>query len=147
MFQWRSSARRIIVSIVVAALAGVLVITILDGFAAEYPLRLFQGIAIGVAAAGLLLLFAAYLITRIGDYHEPADEEAFEVLVRRSERLARENLAAEPTEGEFLELDPYDRADFEELIREDLDDLPDLLIKALDHVTVIVSDQGLRNGA
>ena len=45
----------------------------------------------------------------------------------RSERLARENLAAEPDEGEFMELDPYDPVDFEELVREALDDLPDLL--------------------
>ena len=28
----------------------------------------------------------------------------------RSEELARENLAVEPDEGEFLELDPYDPA-------------------------------------
>ena len=48
--------------------------------------------------------------------------------MRRSERLARENLAAEPDEHEFMELDPRNPADFEELVREALDDLPDLLI-------------------
>ena len=52
----------------------------------------------------------------------------------RSERLARENLAAEPDEGEFMELDPYNPEDFEELVRDALDDLPDLLLKALDRV-------------
>src|SRR5919109_31674 len=53
-------------------------------------------------------------------------------LIVMAEALARENLAAEPDEGEFLELDPYDRDDFETLVQEALDDLPDLLIKALD---------------
>ena len=60
----------------------------------------------------------------------------------RSEELARENLAAEPDEGEFLELDPYNPVDFDALVREALDDLPDLLIKALDRVPVVVSDKG-----
>ena len=31
----------------------------------------------------------------------------------RSEELARENLAAEPDEGEFLDLDPFNPDDFE----------------------------------
>jgi predicted Zn-dependent protease with MMP-like domain len=67
--------------------------------------------------------------------------------VRRSERLARDGLAAEPDEGEFLTLDPFDPDDFEELVRQALDDLPDLLIRALDHVAVVISDQGRRHGA
>ena len=75
------------------------------------------------------------------------DEEAFERLVIRAEELARDNLAVEPDEGEFLELDPYDREDFDTLVREALDDLPDLLIKALDRVPVVVSDKGRQAGA
>ena len=67
--------------------------------------------------------------------------------MRRSERLARENLAAEPDEDEFLELDPRNPRDFEELVREALDDLPDLLLKALDHVAVVISDKGRRHRA
>ncbi len=60
----------------------------------------------------------------------------------RSERLARENLAAEPDEGEFMELDPFNPDDFETLVQEALDDLPDLLIKALERVPVVISDKG-----
>ena len=60
----------------------------------------------------------------------------------RAEALARENLAPEPDEGEFLELDPFDREDFETLVREALDDLPDLLIRALERVPVVISDKG-----
>ena len=66
---------------------------------------------------------------RLADYSEPADEEEFELLVRRSEQLARENLAAEPDEAEFMALDPRNPGDFEELVREALDDLPDLLLR------------------
>jgi predicted Zn-dependent protease with MMP-like domain len=66
-------------------------------------------------------------------------------MVQRSERLARDGTAAEPDEGEFLDLDPYDDEDFEELVRDALDDLPDLLQQALDrNVAVVISDGGRR---
>jgi predicted Zn-dependent protease with MMP-like domain len=67
--------------------------------------------------------------------------------VRRSERLARDGLAADPDEGEFMELDPLDDQDFEELVRDALDDLPDLLRNALEHVAVVISDQGRKHRA
>jgi predicted Zn-dependent protease with MMP-like domain len=97
-----------------------------------------------------IVVFAAIMATvtgRLANYTSPADEEEFEELVRRSERLARENLAAEPDEGDFLELDPRNPDDFEELVRQALDDLPDLLLKALDHVAVVISDKGRRHRA
>ena len=50
-------------------------------------------------------------------------------------------------EADFLERDPYDPHDFEELVREALDDLPDLLLKSLDHVAVVISDKGRRHRA
>src|SRR5215211_6327232 len=43
--------------------------------------------------------------------------------------------------------DPADDAEFEELVREALDDLPDLLLQALEHVAVVISDKGRRNRA
>jgi predicted Zn-dependent protease with MMP-like domain len=87
-------------------------------------------------------------VTRLGDYRHPRGEAEFEMLVRRSERLARENLAAEPDESDFLELDPHDPEEFEELVRDALDDLPDLLRSALDrNVAVIISDKGRRHHA
>ena len=93
----------------------------------------------GAATAGI---FIGLIVARMANYQDPEDEAEFEKLVIRSERLARENLAAEPDEGEFLELDPYDPVDFEELVRDALDDLPDLLHKALDRVPVVISDKG-----
>jgi hypothetical protein len=61
---------------------------------------------------------------RMADWQEPADEEEFERVVQRAERLAREGTYAEPDETEFMDLDPYDDHDFEELVRDALDDLP-----------------------
>ena len=139
--------RRISASALFCLCLAILIITIFRGLAPDYPLRLFQGIATVVAALGLLGVAMAAITTRLSDYHEPADEEEFELLVRQSERLARENLAAEPDEEEFLTLDPRKPDDFEELVREALDDLPDLLRKALDHVPVVISDKGRQHRA
>jgi predicted Zn-dependent protease with MMP-like domain len=86
-------------------------------------------------------------VAKLADYRDPESEAEFERLVLRSEELARENLAAEPGEGEFAELDPFNRDDFATLVREALDDLPDLLLRALDHVPVVISDKGRRHRA
>jgi predicted Zn-dependent protease with MMP-like domain len=139
--------RRIAAAALLALGVGVLVITAARGLSNELPLRLVQVAAIAGGAATVLAVVVALISGRLADYREPADEEAFERLVRRSERLARENLAAEPDEEEFLALDPDDPEDFAELVRQALDDLPDLLIKALDHVAVVISDQGRRHRA
>jgi predicted Zn-dependent protease with MMP-like domain len=139
--------RRIAASALFCLCLAVLVITVFRGLAPDYPLRLFQGIATAVAGLGLLGMVLAAVTTRLADYQEPADEEEFELLVRRTEQLARENLAAEPDEQDFLTLDPRKPDDFEELVREALDDLPDLLRKALDHVPVVISDKGRRHRA
>ena len=105
------------------------------------PRRGAQVVAIPVAAVGVLGIVMGLITGRLAHYTDPEDEDEFELIVRRSERLARENLAAEPEESEFMELDPYDPRDFEELVRDALDDLPDILRAALDHVAVIISDQ------
>ena len=139
--------KRVLASSTFCLCVAVLVVTVANGFTATYPLRFFQGIMSAVAVAGLLGMVIAAITTRMGHYTDPEDEDEFERLVVRSERLARENLAAEPDEEEFLELDPRSPADFEELVREALDDLPDLLRDALHHVAVVVSDKGRRHGA
>lgn len=140
--------RRIILASTVSLCIAVLVVSVLQGLPPTYPMRLIQG---AMAAAGALILFGgavAFITMRLSDYRHPDNEEDFERLVRRSERLARQNLAAEPEEGEFMELDPYNPRDFEELVREALDDLPDLLRAALErNVAVLISDQGRRHRA
>ena len=139
--------RRIAFSAAFCLCVAILVITVFRGMSEMFVVRILQTLAIAVAAIGLIGVVIATVTGRLADYTEPADEEEFEQLVRRSERLARENLAAEPDEDEFLHLDPRNPADFEELVREALDDLPDLLLRALEHVAVVISDKGRRNRA
>jgi len=142
------TARRILFASTLSLCVAVLVITALQGLAATYPMRLIQGLAAAAGALAVLGFAVAAVTTRLSDYRDPEDEEEFERLVRRSERLAREDLAPEPEEGEFLELDPYEPRDFEELVREALDDLPDLLRAALErNVAVVISDEGRRHRA
>src|SRR3954447_4985164 len=120
---------------------------LLQGLALSGPLRLLE--LAGLIVCGVMILGGLFglAVARLADYRDPESEEEFERLVLRSEELARENLAYEPDEGEFLELDPSTPVDFQTLVREALDDLPALLIKALDRVPVVISDKGRKVGA
>jgi predicted Zn-dependent protease with MMP-like domain len=141
------SGRRIAFTTVLCLALALTIATLTQGLAVTSPMRQLELaglIVMGTAVAGIAI---GLLVTKMSDYRDPEDEAEFERLVVHSETLARENLAAEPDEGEFLELDPYDREDFDTLVREALDDLPDLLIKALDRVPVVVSDKGRSAGA
>ena len=139
--------RRIAASAAFSLCVAVLIVTVYRGMSDTFLVRAAQTLAIAVAAVGVIGLVLAVITGRMAHYTDPADDDEFEELVRYSERLARDNLAAEPDEGEFMELDPRNPADFEELVREALDDLPDLLLRALDHVAVVISDKGRRNRA
>ena len=139
--------RRIVASAAFCLCVAVLIVTFFRGMSDTFLVRAAQTLAIAVGGVGLIGLVMATITGRMADYTAPADDDEFEELVRRSERLARDNLAAEPDEGEFMELDPRNPADFEELVREALDDLPDLLLRALDHVAVVISDKGRRHRA
>jgi len=121
---------------------------LLDGFSSNFLLGLAER-AVVFAVGALALLYPFILIAgRMSDYREPADEAEFERVVERAERLAADGLAAEPDEGEFMELDPYDDAQFEELVRDALDELPDWARTALDrNVAVVISDGGRKRGA
>ena len=140
-------ARRIAASTVVALAVGVLLATLFDGLSPSYPVRLGQVVACVLASIIVIGLVVSFITSHLADYSEPADDEEFELLVRRTEELAREKLAAEPDESEFMTLDPRNPADFEELVRQALDDLPDLLLRSLDHVGVMISDKGRRHRA
>ena len=147
MFARWPAGRRVVASGLVSFCAAILIVTLFAGLSRNYAERLVQVAACLMAAVVVLGAVIAAVTGRLADYQEPADEEEFEALVRRSEWLARENLAAEPEEHEFLELDPRNPQDFEELVRQALDDLPDLLIRALERVAVVISDDGRRHRA
>lgn len=140
--------RRIAFAAVTALCAGLTAAALLGGFSVNPVAR-------AVETAGVIGLIAAVIFggaiaigLKLAGWEEPESEEEFEQVVLRSERLAASGLAADPSEAQFLELDPWDDQDFEELVREAMDDLPDLLRVALDrNVAVVVSDQGRRHRA
>jgi predicted Zn-dependent protease with MMP-like domain len=113
-----------------------------SGSAAVRALELIAVIVVGLVA---LTAFVALVTGWLGGW--PQDEAEFELAVQRAEELAARGTAADPDETDFLGLDPLRDDDFEELVRDALDELPDLLQNALAHVAVVISDGGGRAGA
>ena len=140
--------RRIAVAAAVALAAGLSVATLLGGFSASSAVSTVQWLAI--IGLGTVVVFGGAIMIALwlADWSSPDSEEEFEQLVVESERLAAEGVAAEPEEMDFLDLDPWSDEDFEELVRDALDDLPDLLREALNrNVAVVISDGGRRHRA
>ena len=129
----------------VALAIGVSVAFLLSPTSASPLVRAVELVA--VIAVGVLALSAVVALVTGWLAGWQQGEAEFELVVRRAERLAADNLAAEPDELDFLELDPMRDDDFEELVRDALDELPDLLTNALAHVAVVISDGGRRAGA
>ena len=135
------------VAALLALCAGLVAIVLAQGFSSSSAVKVLEEAALGALVVAVLAGGAALVAVRLAGWRDPESETEFDELVRRSEQLARDGLAAEPSEGDFSELDPLDDEDFDELVRDALDDLPDLLRNALTHVAVVVSDQGRRHGA
>jgi len=140
--------RRIAFAAAIALCIALTAIVALQGFSPNGLLRAVETIAVvGTVFAVIGGVFVTIGL-RMADWRDPESEADFERVVERSERLARQGTAAEPDEMEFLELDPFRDADFEELVREALDELPDLLQDALRrNVGVVISDAGRRHRA
>jgi predicted Zn-dependent protease with MMP-like domain len=144
-----TSPRRIAFAAAVALCAGLTFVVLLQGFSPSGPVRALETIAVVLLGASVLFGGAIAWGLRLADYREPESEEEFERVVQRAERLAREGTYAEPDETEFMDLDPYDDDDFEELVRDALDELPDLLRNLVENhnVAVVISDGGRRRRA
>jgi len=140
-------ARRVTVAALVALSLGLVVLVVGQGLSTIGIVRAVEEILLGAIVVLALAGGVAYVAVRLADWRDPESEVEFEELVRHSEELAREGLAVDPEEAEFMELDPLNDADFEELVRDALDDLPDLLRNALAHVAVVISDGGRARGA
>jgi predicted Zn-dependent protease with MMP-like domain len=139
--------RQVGVAALIALSLGLVTIVVGQGFSTIGAVRALEDIALGVIVAAVLIGIAAFVAVRLAGWRDPESESEFEEIVRHSEALALGGLAVDPEESEFMELDPLDDEDFEELVRDALDDLPDLLRNALTHVAVVISDGGRRRGA
>jgi len=140
-------ARHVAVAALVAFTLGIAVIVVGQGLSTIGLVRALEEIVLALAGLALLAGAAALVAVKLADWRNPESESEFEELVRHSEQLAREGLAVDPDEDDFMALDPLDDADFAELVRDALDDLPDLLRNALAHVAVVISDGGRAHGA
>ena len=130
----------------VALCPGSAIVAII-GLQPRRPCALLQGGALVVLAIGASSARSCWLLgLRMAGWSEPE--------IRGGVRAHRPCAPsawpatawrAEPDETEFMDLDPYDDEDFEELVRDALDELPDLLQRALEHnVAVVISDGGRR---
>jgi predicted Zn-dependent protease with MMP-like domain len=139
--------RKIGLAALIALSLGLVVIVVGEGFSTVGAVRVVEDLILGIAAVALLSTAIAFVAVRMAGWHDPESEEEFEKIVRRAEDLGREGLAVDPEEAEFMALDPLNDEDFEELVRDALDELPDLLRNALRHVAVVISDKGRAAGA
>ncbi|MEP6953273.1 MAG: metallopeptidase family protein [Solirubrobacteraceae bacterium] len=141
--------RRILPAAFVALCAGLTAVVVLGGLSSDPMVKLIETLAVGAFVAAVVFGGAMAIGLRLADWKEPASEEEFDELVERSERMARDGVAYEPEETDFLDLDPFDDDDFEELVRDALDELPDLLRTLVENhnVAVVVSDHGRRHRA
>jgi len=144
----KPSPRRVLIAALIALAGTFAAVALVNGYSFSTPVRLLQSgtfVVLAIFGVGALLMTIGL---RLAGWTEPEDEAEFERLVQQSERLARDGVAADPDELEFMDLDPYDDDDFAELVRDAMDELPDLLQRALEsNVAVVISDGGRKAGA
>jgi predicted Zn-dependent protease with MMP-like domain len=117
-----------------AGLAAAFVVGLVLLFLNPPSLSGAEGMAVVVGGALLLLLATAWATVALTG-HDGMPEHEFERLVRRSEELARSSaLRAEATE-------------FDLLVAEAIDSLPDDFLRVLDTTPVVVSHRGAENRA
>lgn len=130
------SLRRIVLCALAALSIGMGAVTLVMGFSDSAPVRLVQGIAVFGAGAALLGAVTVLTMVRLAGWRDPESEAEFEALVRRAEELAAAGMAREP---ETVADD-----EFRALVRAAIDELPLEFHRALEHVAIVVSDDGWR---
>ena len=150
-----TTARRILFSALVALVFGLGAVSLIFGFSASSPVRLFQALAVFGAGAAIIGGSAVLVMIRLAGWRDPVSEEEFDAIVERAERLASEGSWGEGVDDlpSGLEdedsglFDPHNDEDFRVLVRAAVDDLPLEFHRALEHVAVVVSDGGRRRHA
>jgi predicted Zn-dependent protease with MMP-like domain len=143
---------RILLSALAALTVGLGAVSLIAGFSDSFAVRLLQGIAVFASGAVVLGGVVVLALIRLAGWRDPESEEEFEAIVQRAERLAAaeswgDSEDHEPADEEEHLLDPYDEEDFKALVRSALDELPLEFHRALEHVAVVVSDEGRRRRA
>jgi predicted Zn-dependent protease with MMP-like domain len=140
------SLRRVLLS-AAALTVGLGAVSLGVGFSDSLPVRLIQGVAVFAAGAIVLGGMVTFALIHLAGWRDPVDEDEFEVLVQRAERLAAEGWDSTPPgwQGVADDEDGYvldGDEDFAALVRSALDELPLEFHRALEHVAIVVSDGG-----
>jgi len=145
-----TSMPRAALAAVATAIFCIGLLSLLNGFSSDWIVRLAQGIAVfglGAVIVGGAVVFA---LVRLAGWRDPESEAEFEALVQRSERLAADDDWGEFDDGSYEDeddgLDLHDDEDFKALVRAALDELPLEFHRVLEHVAVVVADNGASAG-
>jgi predicted Zn-dependent protease with MMP-like domain len=143
--------QRILFSALAALTIGLGAASLIAGFSESFPVRLLQGIAVFAAGAAIVAGAVALAMVRLAGWRDPESEFDFEALVLRTEQLAAEGAWGEEEDDEDGDeedlFDPRNEEDFKIVVRRAIDDLPLEFHRALEHVAVVVSDNGVRRRA
>ena len=150
-----TSLRRALLAAAAAMIACLGLLSLFEGFSSVRLVWLAQAVAVFGLGAVIVGGAVVLALVRLGGWHDPESEVEFEALVQRSERLAADD---EWDDGwgpdddddqapDLDELDLYDEETFKALVRAALDELPLEFHRALEHVAVVVADNGASVGA
>jgi predicted Zn-dependent protease with MMP-like domain len=140
------SLRRVLLSAAAAMAIGLGGVSLVVGFSDSFPVKLLQGVAVFAAGAAILGGVVVFALVHLAGWREPESEADFDKIVERAERLA--------AEGRWGDSDGFDDEDdefaltsdedFRALVRSAIDDLPLEFHRALEHVAIVVSEDGGR---
>ena len=145
--------RRILLSALAALTVGVGAVSLVTGFSGSPLVGFLQGLAVLTAGAIVLTGVVVFALVHMANWRDPESEEEFEALVQRAERLAAEDSWGdledyEDAPGDEDSLFDVERdEDFKALVRGAVDELPLEFHRALEHVAIVVSDDGRSRGA
>jgi predicted Zn-dependent protease with MMP-like domain len=146
------SLGRVLLSAFAALTVGLGAVSVAAGFSDSFPVRVIQGVAVFAAGAIVIGGVVVLVLVHLAGWHEPADEDEFEAIVQRAERLAAEGRwgAVDDLPGgrrmvddeDDHDDDDDDDAEFRALVRGAIDDLPLEFHRVLEHVAIVVTDGG-----
>lgn len=145
------SARRILLSALAALVAGLGVVSLITGFSDTPAVRLLQAVAVFVAGAVVIGGAVVLALVHLAGWKEPESELDFEAIVQAVERHAADGGWVgedQPfADDEAFGLSDEDDEEFKALVRAAVDELPLEFHRALEHVAIVVSDDGRRHHA
>jgi predicted Zn-dependent protease with MMP-like domain len=153
-----ANLRRALLAAAAAMVVCLGLLSLFEGPSSVRLVRLAQAVAVFGLGAVIVGGAVVLALVRLGGWRDPESEVEFEALVQRSERLAADDEWDDgwgrdddddqaPDLDELDEFDLYEEETFKALVRAALDELPLEFHRALEHVAVVVADNGASVGA